>query len=386
MSRSLSVFTLILVLPAFLRADDLDNILARDQQVKAQKLITQVSDALAKADAFKNSDPVRAVDGLQKVLGLLRDDTTLSPDSRTMYLQRVQSRLRTLEEVARVRRQAEEEIRLREEEKILREKRLNDQAQKDKSPAATAGNRIRSTADQLAALDRLRGEKNQRMNSIFRQIQESAVPIEGAVEFPKYWAALTETRKKSVGNQLTEKEVNLLRSLNSTMAADFNMTKFRDVLDLIMEKTGQAIIVDEGSLREAMVEYDDPITFKVPKVTVRTILKKVLADKGLTYILKEGTIQVMTPQKARETMVVRTYPIDDLVGGTDPMYGPFLGRAVMYQNVQNLINTIQRAIEPGLWDVNGGPGSITFFEAGRALVVRAPAELHYMMGAGGLMR
>ena len=45
---------------------------------------------------------------------------------------------------------------------------------------------------------------------------------------------------------------------------------------------------------------------------------------------------------------------------------------------------IQNAIEPTLWNINGGPGSITFFEPGRAIIVRAPAEMHYMFGGSGL--
>jgi hypothetical protein len=153
-----------------------------------------------------------------------------------------------------------------------------------------------------------------------------------------------------------------------------------------MEKTGLNILVDEGSLKDAMLESSDPVTLKVKKVTVRTVLKKVLADRSLGYILKDGTVQVVTAQKARETMVVRAYPIDDLVGGGNQLYGPFVNRAIMLSNVQTLIQTIQNAIDPSLWNVNGGPGSIVFSEATRSLIIRAPAEMHYMFGGGGLFR
>lgn len=384
MSRGLSV-ALLMALPTLALADDLDRILARDQ-VKAQKLISEVSNALTQADAFKNADPDRAVTGLQKALQLLRDDTNLTDDVKAMYLQRVQTKLRQVQEIARARRQVEEEARLREEEKVLREKRLADQAKKVNSPVTQAKDRIFSTKDQVAALDRLRDMRARNLAGVLNDVAKSATTIEGFVEFPTYWAQLTETRKQTTGNALTKKEIELLRALNSTMSVDFNNSRFRDVLDYVMEKAGLGIIVDDGSLKDAMVEYDDPITFKVKKATVRTILKKVLADKGLTYIIKEGTIQVMTPQKAREQMVVRTYPIDDLVGGDPQQYGPFLARQIRLQNVQNLINTIQRAIDPGLWDVNGGPGSITYYEPGNALVIRAPAEMHYMMGGGGMFK
>ncbi len=54
----------------------------------------------------------------------------------------------------------------------------------------------------------------------------------------------------------------------------------------------------------------------------------------------------------------------------------------MLQNVQMLIQNIQNAIDPTLWNTPGG-GSITFNEANHSLVIRAPAELHYMLGGAG---
>jgi hypothetical protein len=271
MSRGLSL-ALLLALPAFALGDDLDRILARDQ-IKAQKLITEVSHALAQADAFKNADPDRAVTGLQKALQMLRDDTNLTADVKSMYLQRVQTKLRQVQEVARARRQVEEEARLREEEKVLREKRLADQARKVNSPVTQAKDRIFSIKEQVAALDRLRDMRSRNFVGVLNDIPKSATVIEGFVEFPTYWAQLTETRKQTTGNALTKKEIDLLRALNSTMSVDFTNNRFRDVIDYIQEKAGLGIIVDDGSLKDAMVEYDDPITFKVKKSTVSTILK-----------------------------------------------------------------------------------------------------------------
>ena len=54
-------------------------------------------------------------------------------------------------------------------------------------------------------------------------------------------------------------------------------------------------------------------------------------------------------------------------------------REQMLANAQGIINMIQNSIEPSMWSVNGGPATVTFFEPGMALVVRAPAEMHYMM-------
>jgi hypothetical protein len=114
----------------------------------------------------------------------------------------------------------------------------------------------------------------------------------------------------------------------------------------------------------------------VKKVQVRTILKKILGDKGLGYIVKEGTIQVMTAQRARETMVVRSYNIGDLVA-PDPRYGMF-GRPMMLMNVQSLMRVVQNATgDPAMWQQGGA--TISFFEPTRTLIIRAPAEVHHML-------
>ncbi len=286
--------------------------------------------------------------------------------------------------MTRGREQAAEEAARRAAEKVKRE-RPSDAV--NPSPTNDAAKKYVATAqEQVAAAQRLRDRQAKGHINVFSSLEASATPIDGVVEYPKYWAQLTESRKSFTGARLSAKEIELLKGLNSTLAVDFKSAAFKDVLGYLQEKTGLAIIVDEGSLKDAMIDYSDPVTFKVSKVTVRTILKKILADRGLGYILKEGTVLVVTSQRARETMVVRSYPIDDLIGGlNNNLYGPYVNRAAMLSNVQGLIQTIQHGIDPSLWNVNGGPGSITFNEAARALIIRAPAEMHYMFGGSGLL-
>jgi hypothetical protein len=139
-------------------------------------------------------------------------------------------------------------------------------------------------------------------------------------------------------------------------------------------------------MQEANVDYKDKVSLKFPKLTVRTALKKILGDKGLTYIIKEGNLQVMTPKKASEYTVVRTYQIDDLTA-PDPMiqrmFGPFVAQAQKIRNAQSIIGLIQGSIEPSYWQPNG-PGTITFEPISGALIVRASAEMHYQLGSPGL--
>jgi len=381
MFRTLPLF-LVLALPWSAVADDLQDIVERDK-IAVQKLVSDVTDALSRARAFEKSDPARSKQWLEDALEKIVNSKELPDEQRTDLRRRVQIRLNEVTRLARNQERAEEEAAKRAADKLKREQQ--DKSSNGSSATETVKKYVSSTKDQIAAADRLRAQRAKGNLGVLSSIEVSATPIDGVVEYPKYWAQLTESRKNFVGNRLTEKEIALLKALNSTLSIDFKELQFKEVIEYLSDKTGLAIIVDDASLKEAMVDYADLVTLKVKKVTVRTILKKVLADRGLAYILKDGTVQVVTAQRARETMVVRSYPIDDLVGGGNQLYGPFVNRSIMLSNVQSLIQTIQNAMDPSLWNTNGGPGSITFSETSRALIIRAPAEMHYMFGGGGLL-
>ena len=215
-------------------------------------------------------------------------------DQRAALRQRLQARLAEISRLVRSQEILEEEAARRAADKIKRER---DTASSGSTTNETAKRTIASTRDQLLATKQLAEQKAKGNLGVFSSIEASATPIDGVVEYPKYWAQLVESRKNFTGTKLSAKEITLLKALNSTLSVDFKESQFKDVLEYLMEKTGLSIIVDEGSLKDAMVEYSDPVTFKVKKVTVRTILKKILADRGLGYILKEGTVQVLTAQR-----------------------------------------------------------------------------------------
>src|SRR5207249_7587445 len=100
--------------------------------------------------------------------------------------------------------------------------------------------------------------------------------------------------------KLTKEEKTILKALNSTLSVDFDDKKFKEVIDYLQDKTGMAILIDQGSMKETMLEYNDPVSLKVSKTTVRTILRKILQDRGLTYVIKENSLLVVSTAKARE--------------------------------------------------------------------------------------
>jgi hypothetical protein len=374
-----SLLAVVLVVP-FIRADDDLGKFIEQNRILAQKVKTEAAQAMTQARALEKGDPDQAQAVLQKALRQVQNSTVLAAAEQTQLTTQLLGRIREAGEIARHQKVAGQQAPLRE----LPKKPAADSP--SKGPAAIAEKFIENAGANVGIAARIKEDKNKGFAGAVGGIEASGTLPAEERTFPKDWLAKTERRKKYSGPVLSAKEIALVKALNSVMTVDFNETPLKTALEVLQDRTGQAIIVDMASLKEANTDYMDPVTFKVNKAQFSTILRKILRDNGLTYVIKEGTLQVVTSAKAREMMTVRTYPIDDLVQASSfaQQFGPFAARAQMLSNVQGLINMIQTTVDPAIWQPNGGGASITFFEPGMALIIRAPTEFHYQFAGGGL--
>ena len=102
------------------------------------------------------------------------------------------------------------------------------------------------------------------------------------------------------------------------------------MVELGLEQVKDGLAVEDGTAAEAHVGFprgDDGLAgVNIKRATLRTVLRRILGDVNLAYIVKDEAIQVVTPARARETLSTRTYYVGDLAGTTDIRLGPFLGR------------------------------------------------------------
>jgi hypothetical protein len=380
LSFALLIAGLWIALPQLACADDDLNKFVEQNRILAQKVKTEANYAMVQARVVQKADPEQAKALLEKALKQVQNSTALSANDQTQLTSQLLGRIREVGEILRERKVASEQAPLRELPK--------------RSGTEPAGTGVSGVAQKFiekgnAGVDADRGfkeEQNKGFGATVGSIAKSSVPPTDDVMFPKDWAAKTKLREKYAGAQLSPKEAALVKALNSVMSVNFEGNTLRQVIDYLQERTGQAIIIDPASLKEANSDYGDPINFKVNKVTFRTILRKVLADVGLTYVIQEGTIQCVTQERARQMMVVRTYPISDIVApnGFQLRFGPFIAHAQMLSNVQTLMNIIQSSVDPTIWREGGGGGNISFHEPSMSLIIRAPAEFHYQFAGGGM--
>ena len=212
------------------------------------------------------------------------------------------------------------------------------------------------------------------------------MPMIGEIEFPSpaKWRNITRRRTKSVA---TEKEKAILKALDTPIKADFDGSTLEQVIDYLQTLMGVTIILDKKTLDEVGISYDTPINVKNRHpVAFRSLLKQVLGEAGgLTYIVEEETIHVITQKEAKTKLTTRTYYLGDMAAAADTSLGPVISKVMMVRNVATLIQTITDTVDPDSWKVNNpdAGGTIAFDPITMNLIVRQTAEFHYKHGSSG---
>lgn len=88
-----------------------------------------------------------------------------------------------------------------------------------------------------------------------------------------------------------------------------------------------------------------------------------------------------TTLAAADSLAASLAILDD-AQGSPAMLLAFGGRAVPPDHGRDLVELIERTINPAFWDVNGGPGTVYYYAPLQCLVVRATTEVHGTVGAG----
>jgi hypothetical protein len=200
------------------------------------------------------------------------------------------------------------------------------------------------------------------------------------VTFPKNWKELSAKRTQV---KMTDKEKKLINALNTPMTVDLQDSTLEDVIKYLQDKAGIPIIVPDVVLQDKGITYKVPVSVNLKNVTLRTILKKVLGDVGLVYVVDKETLQVTTEERASKTLTTRTYYVGDVFGLQAQRFGGIYNQLQMMTAVNDIIGVIVGTVEPRSWWLNGGEGTIAFDPRTMSLVVRQTAEIHFMLGGLG---
>jgi hypothetical protein len=225
---------------------------------------------------------------------------------------------------------------------------------------------------------------NKRVLLALRDVDRSALPATGDIEFPKDWKEKTARRLKTV--ELTAREKKIIEALDKPISVNWNGKMLEEALQELSTVMDQNLFLDKKSIADLGIDLQRPVTLEANAISTRTVLRQLLAAQGLTFVVKDESIQIVTVEKARDMLVTRVYYLGDIVQGVGPFggapqWGTFLDFQQTMANVETIIQTITKSIDPLCWRQNGGPCTITFHYPSMSIIVRASAEVHATLGA-----
>ncbi len=390
----------------------------RLQQVATQQAEANIRLTLSETARLEKTDRPKAVEQYKQLLQRLENDQALAEDRRATLVRVVKDRIRVTEaaaaqaaeddaarkaheqatDQAAADRQPEERgqvkqaidaiAALRKEGKVAEARRQAAELLKDhpNNVAVQVLNGINSAADMQAEATTNRKDMEQGFVTAARDLERSLVIPKGDVEFPPDWKEKTERRRKALG--VSDEELRVLQALAKPISVEFKASRLQDAIDYISALSGRPIFLDKSVLDENQLNYDTPVTFSVKApVATRTVLRGILNQVGLAYVVRDNLIQITTQARAKDMMVTKAYYIGDLVAvnglfGGAPKWGAALDQAQLAQNVGGIVEMITSSLDPMSWQGKGGLGTIGFNIPTMSLIVRQSAEVHAMIRSG----
>ncbi len=171
----------------------------------------------------------------------------------------------------------------------------------------------------------------------------------------------------SVSENPNDEKINA--ALNAPTEVVFTEAPLHEVLDYLKNHHKIEIQIDTKALEDVGIATDTPVTVDLKGVILRSALRLMLKKLSLTYLVKDGVLQITTPEEADNQLETKVYPVADLVlpeGASGEAQADF----------DSLIDLLTSTIKPTTWDEVGGPGSIMPFGTGMSIVVSQTQDVH----------
>lgn len=392
------------------KPEDLLNRAKAEQAVLTQRVEAKLRDAIADARKLQATSPVRAANLLRSAMFQL-DDPLIPASFRSEWSAQLTSQIKAIEsgrkiadpvDINPVKREIKEGQ--TKQAKAIQEEYYDVRRSVDTiSALIKAGNstQAQKEADALSkrypnnpvvisltdnitwnqriadAKDYVEQQKQGYLLAM-RNVDRASIPPKEDLEFdPEYFKRISKLRIKPA---FTKKETAILRALDEPISLGYKDSPFEDVIKFISTKMGVPILLDKTALTEANIQSNTPVTIELNNVATRTALRKLLQDQGLTFIMREETLQVVTIQQGRSMLTTRVYPIGDIVRMVGPFggavtWGPVMDAQATQEATKQLIQMVQ-SIDPGSWKESGGNGTIVFHWATLSIIVRQTTEVH----------
>ncbi len=251
------------------------------------------------------------------------------------------------------------------------------------NPSVFALGQKESMQDRIANAQAHYAESSRRWIGNQKNINETSLPAIMDVEFPKGWKEMSDRRLKTV--ELSAKEKKIIEALDKPLTINFAERPLEEALQDLSNQLDVPLLLDKKSLEDLLIDLKKGVSLQAKGLSARTVLRSILGAQGLTFVVKDETIQIVTVERSKSLLTTRVYYLGDLVQGVGPFsglqWGPLLNLQQNQANVAAILDAV-RKIDPLSWSGadTGGPGTVTFHTASMSIIVRNSAEVHHSLG------
>jgi hypothetical protein len=156
-------------------------------------------------------------------------------------------------------------------------------------------------------------------------------------------------------------------ALDAPASGEFVETPLHDVMDYLSDAHNVPIVLLSQPLADAGVSTDTPVTKALQGVSLRSLLRLLLGELELTFVVRDEALIITTPEDAESQLREAIYPVHDLI---ETLAGP---------DVDALLDVIAHTVFSASWSEYGGPGSLVVAGDGW-LVVSQTDHVHQVLG------
>ncbi|MGA2033931.1 MAG: hypothetical protein ABSG68_16915 [Thermoguttaceae bacterium] len=159
------------------------------------------------------------------------------------------------------------------------------------------------------------------------QVEKSHVPMpdEPPIVYPdaEVWKELSARRKEKYSAQdlahRGPEEKKIDEQLKSPTRMDFTDTPLQDAMEWLGDFHGITIQLDKKAMEDVGIGSDTPVNKTLKGISLRSALRLLLRELGLTYVIQDEVLLITTPETAEQKLTTKVYPVADLVLPIRPM-------------------------------------------------------------------
>jgi type II secretory pathway component GspD/PulD (secretin) len=160
---------------------------------------------------------------------------------------------------------------------------------------------------------------------------------------------------------ISDAAAEIYQKLHGKTSVNFKKLPLADALKSVSETTGIPIILDLIDLENAGIRTDTPVTLQVSNVPVQTILKLLLGEWEMGYVVEDAVVIVTTVEIGSFKLTTGIFPVSDLVTEDRKSW-------------KSLARLVEQETD-GLWErIDGSGGTVSMVQAPQSLVVRQSPE------------